>query len=66
MTLVGERIRQSRTFAGWTQEELAERLGVSPRTVQSWEGGTRFPGPRSQLKLASYFGKSPTYFREVW
>ncbi len=35
------RIRAARQARGWTQNELAERAGVSPRTVYAVEkGGT--------------------------
>jgi len=38
-------IRQLRKRRNLTQEKLAERLGVDPRTVQRWEQGSR-PQPR--------------------
>lgn len=34
-----EEIRQSRERMGWTQVQLAEKLGVSERTVIRWEAG---------------------------
>ena len=33
MTIVGGRIRAARTAKGWTQEELAEKAGISPTHV---------------------------------
>lgn len=33
----GDYIREARKDRGWTQEELAERLRVSPTTVSNWE-----------------------------
>jgi transcriptional regulator with XRE-family HTH domain len=39
-----------RDRTGWTQTELAERLGVARSTVQNWEGGlTPVPGSVSTL-----------------
>jgi transcriptional regulator with XRE-family HTH domain len=38
-----EAIRQQRESRGWTQPELAEALGVSPRSISSWEAGTARP-----------------------
>ena len=32
-----------RTALGLTQSELAQRLGVTERSIQRWEGGTRYP-----------------------
>ena len=33
MNTVGKRIRAARTAKGWTQEELAEKAGISPTHV---------------------------------
>lgn len=43
---VGDRIRTLRKERGWSQEELAEAAGVSPRTVYSIEKGERQPQPK--------------------
>jgi transcriptional regulator with XRE-family HTH domain len=40
---VKEQIAQARRNANLTQAELAERVGVTTRTVQNWEAGTRGP-----------------------
>ena len=40
---VKEQIVQARSRANLTQAELARRVGVTPRTVQNWEAGTRAP-----------------------
>ena len=39
-----------RTSRGWTQERLAEELGISPRTVARWER-TRTKHPRICLPV---------------
>lgn len=36
-------IREQRKRLGMTQEEFANRLGVSTRTVQNWEQGGAIP-----------------------
>jgi DNA-binding transcriptional regulator YiaG len=38
-----EQIRAARKEAGLTQAKLAEKLGVSLRTIESWEAGVRQP-----------------------
>ena len=51
-------IRQLRDEQGWTQLELANRIGVTPGTVYSWERG-KFEPRASQLRaLALAFGVS--------
>lgn len=51
-------IRQLRDEQGWTQLELANRIGVTPGTVYSWEKG-KFEPRASQLRaLALAFGVS--------
>lgn len=40
----GELVRDFRVRHGLTGKQLAEQMGVSPRTVRGWEGGgTRVP-----------------------
>ena len=36
-----DEFRATRKAAGLTQLELAERMGVTMRAVQHWEGGTK-------------------------
>jgi transcriptional regulator with XRE-family HTH domain len=51
-------IRQLREERGWTQLELANRLGVTPATVYNWERA-RFEPTGSKLRLlARAFGVS--------
>ena len=40
---IPEQIRAARKEAGLTQVELAEKLGVSLRTIENWEAGVRQP-----------------------
>jgi transcriptional regulator with XRE-family HTH domain len=44
---IGKRIAAGRDRKRWKQAELAERIGVSERTVRYWESGTTHP--RSSL-----------------
>ena len=41
--VIGRRIARRRHQLGWTQVELAERLGTSPSTVANWERGASYP-----------------------
>ena len=41
-----------------TQQQLAEKLGVSPVTVSGWELGRRVPEPHTLSRIAQLFGTS--------
>ena len=43
MNGIGTRIQQQRRRLGFTQEQLAERLGVTNKTVSKWECGVTAP-----------------------
>ena len=40
---IGIRIAALRKKAGWSQQTLAEKLGVSPQAVSKWESGKNLP-----------------------
>lgn len=46
-----ERIRTLRTGLGFSQPHFSRLLNVSPKTVQSWEQGTRIPSQSSARLL---------------
>ncbi|MBQ8369661.1 MAG: helix-turn-helix transcriptional regulator [Clostridia bacterium] len=37
MTTIGQNIRKLRKDRGWTQEDIAEKLGISAQAVSKWE-----------------------------
>ncbi|WP_150460537.1 helix-turn-helix transcriptional regulator [Nesterenkonia ebinurensis] len=47
--LTGEEIRRARQRAGWSQEELAERVGSTYRTVGNWERGKTRPDQKETV-----------------
>lgn len=49
------RLRDERTTKGWTQAELAERIGVSRKTINTIENGVFVPSTVLALKLAKAF-----------
>ena len=52
------RVRELRTQQGLTQEEIAERVGVSRQTIISIESGRYNPSILLAYKLARVFGQS--------
>lgn len=53
---LNEKIYQHRKRMGLSQEELAEKLGVSRQAVSKWELGTSVPELDSVVLLARIFG----------
>lgn len=53
---LGRRIRSLRAEKGWTQADLAERIGTSHQTVARSEAGLRTVGIEELLMLAGTFG----------
>lgn len=49
-------LRAAREAKGWTQAELAERLGVSRKTINTVENGVFVPSTVLALKLARELG----------
>ena len=59
-------LREERDRLGLTQAELAERVGVSRKTVNTVENGVFVPSTLLALKLARALGKPvETLFRLV-
>ena len=53
---IGGFLKELRREKGVTQEQLAERLGVSSRTVSRWETGSNLPDLDLLMVLADYHG----------
>jgi putative transcriptional regulator len=49
---LSNRLREARAQRGWTQAELAERVGVTRKTVNTVENGVFVPSTVLALKLA--------------
>jgi transcriptional regulator with XRE-family HTH domain len=49
-------IRELRQERGWTQFELAVKLGVQPGTIANWERGRTLPRVTELKRLAQLFG----------
>jgi len=47
----GEKMKLARTMAGYSRQKLSEELGISSKTIQSWETGRTFPENMSLIPL---------------
>ncbi|MBQ4640584.1 MAG: helix-turn-helix domain-containing protein [Clostridia bacterium] len=61
----GERIGACRRAGGWTQEQLAEMLGVSRQSVSRWEMDSAFPETEKLIRLSKLFGCSVDYLLNI-
>jgi len=59
------RIKVERAILNITQEELAEKIGVSRQTINSIETNRFVPSTVLVLKLSRLFGKSVNDFFEL-
>lgn len=59
--ILADKIIQLRKKAGWSQEELAEQLGVSRQSVSKWEGAQSVPDLNKIIAMSHLFGVSVDY-----
>ena len=59
--ILADKIIENRKKNGWSQEELAEKLGVSRQSVSKWEGAQAVPDLKKILQLSEIFGVSTDY-----
>ena len=55
---LGETLKAHRTSRGFTQEYVAEAVGVSRQAVSKWENGTSDPSTANLMALAKLYGLS--------
>ncbi len=53
-----KQLRYERKLRGWSQEDVASKVGCGPKTVMRWENGESLPHPYSQQRLCELFGKN--------
>ena len=59
--ILADKISDLRKQAGWSQEELAERLEVSRQSVSKWEMAQSVPDMNRIIMMAKLFGVSTDY-----
>ena len=63
--MTADKIKTLREGKGWTQAELARRLGITRNGVNSWEQGLSMPSPAYLVDLANLFSVSTDYLLGV-
>lgn len=59
--ILADKIIRLRKKAGWSQEELAEQLGVTRQSVSKWEGAQSAPDIEKILQMSRIFGVTTDY-----
>ncbi|REC56268.1 DNA-binding protein [Chryseobacterium piscium] len=59
---VAQRIKNSRIHKGFSQQEVADHLGVSKQMISKYEMGKSLPESSKIIKLSKLFGQKPDYF----
>lgn len=59
--MLGERIAEQRKKLGLSQEELAEKLNISQKSISKYELGDRKPQYKVLVRMAEYFGVTVDY-----
>ncbi|MBE6800118.1 MAG: helix-turn-helix transcriptional regulator [Ruminococcaceae bacterium] len=52
---IGSKLKNARNEAKFTQEEIAEKLGVSRQTISNWENSKSYPDIISVIKLSDIY-----------
>ena len=58
LSFVNEKLRKERLERGWSQQYVADQLGIAVVTYNRWERGRQQPTAYYSLKLGTFFGKS--------
>lgn len=59
--ILADKIADLRKKNGWSQEELANQLGVSRQAVSKWESASSIPDLDKIVKMSLIFGVSTDY-----
>ena len=59
--ILADKIIELRKKAGWSQEELAEKLSVTRQSVSKWEGAQSIPDLDKVVQMSRLFGVTTDY-----
>lgn len=63
--MIGDKIRELRERAGYSQSELARRLSVTRSSVNAWESGLSAPTAVYIVELAKLFRVTSDYLLDL-
>ena len=63
--LFGEKLRNHRKRIGMTQEEVAEKIGISPQAISKWESGDCLPDCFNLKSISDIYGISADILLET-
>lgn len=58
---IAERLQELRRKAGYSQEQVAEKLGISRQAISKWESGQGNPEIDNVVKLTEIYNVSADY-----
>lgn len=58
---IGDKILSMRKARGWSQEELADRVGVTRQAISRWESNSAKPDADKIVDICDLFGVSADY-----
>ena len=59
--ILADKIIENRKKNGWSQEDLADKLGVSRQSVSKWESAQAVPDMKKIIQMSEVFGVSTDY-----
>jgi len=59
--ILADKITENRKRNGWSQEDLADKLGVSRQSVSKWESAQAVPDMKKIVMMSEVFGVSTDY-----
>lgn len=62
---IAEKLSYLRNEKGLTQEEVAQALNISNKTVSKWENGTSMPDITMLVQLAKYYNVSSDFLLDI-
>lgn len=66
LTNLGQRIKEARIAAGFTQTDVGRYIGVTKQTISQWETGRAPPMVTNLMRFAEFVGVDPSeLFHEV-